>query len=76
MVVFLEVGIGLYVIFFENSFVLIFEYENIEGYIIFNLVIKEGLLKFFIIVFKLRFLFWLIMNVVLFISEMSWRFEK
>lgn len=57
MVVFLEVGIGLYVIFFENSFVLIFEYENIEGYIIFNLVIKEGLLKFFIIVFKLRFLF-------------------
>lgn len=57
MVVFLEVGIGLYVVFFENSFVLIFEYENIEGYIIFNLVIKEGLLKFFIIVFKLRFLF-------------------
>lgn len=57
MVVFLEVGIGLYVIFFENSLVLIFEYENIEGYIIFNLVIKEGLLKFFIIVFKLRFLF-------------------
>lgn len=76
MVVFLEVGIGVYVIFFENGFVLIFEYENIEGYIIFNLVIKEGLLKFFIIVFKLRFLFWLIMKVFLFISEMSWRFEK
>lgn len=57
MVVFLEVGIGVYVIFFENSFVLIFEYENIEGYIIFNLVIKDGLLKFFIIMFKLRFLF-------------------
>lgn len=57
MVVFLEVGIGLYVIFFENSFVLIFEYENIEGYIIFNLVIKDGLLKFFNIMFKLRFLF-------------------